>query len=387
MSRCFPAWTIHHHHLILAAYLHQNSVVSKPSSSCAKTTSEFSASSSKSSSRSSLIYFFVFASWSCWAHKDSKLKTVILFPNPSTTNIYLDAIMSAYAMASPLLPPIGGNTINTHAHSLDTFSSTQASCGSSSCIDRQSTIKHEVLSSSVQSRDETETVGIAVKEARLDPVALTQALTRTTTPKERRRTRGGNTPRSHSPTQSSVAPTDATPSPTTSPTAATEKHDEAIQFDLSIRFNGQKYSATRTLTSILQLRCDLIRELRRTGTSRDSQRATPTPTDTTLIPEVPSYYGQDCSSGMTRGFTMLQALLSRYCPVLEGWLQRIVLAVGPTSKALEDFLYEPTSHHQIVAVDPLVRWSNSTPSLQSIKEDDDDTLEEEAEKEAEGTAW
>lgn len=37
-------------------------------------------------------------------------------------------------------------------------------------------------------------------------------------------------------------------------------YEDAIQFDLSISFNGRKYTATRTLPSFIQLRNDLIRE-------------------------------------------------------------------------------------------------------------------------------
>ena len=58
-------------------------------------------------------------------------------------------------------------------------------------------------------------------------------------------------------------------------------HDEAIEFELSISFNGRKYTATRTMQCIVQLRNDLIREMNSRKMWLQQCRGTTTATTTT----------------------------------------------------------------------------------------------------------
>eukprot|EP00542_Grammatophora_oceanica_P019625 CAMPEP_0194042404 /NCGR_PEP_ID=MMETSP0009_2-20130614/14182_1 /TAXON_ID=210454 /ORGANISM="Grammatophora oceanica, Strain CCMP 410" /LENGTH=317 /DNA_ID=CAMNT_0038686239 /DNA_START=223 /DNA_END=1176 /DNA_ORIENTATION=+ len=300
--------------------------------------------------------------------------------------------MSAYAMPGSLAFPttsFGGSSCG-----VSTRTTTATTFGSSITCNHD---RHQDLVVAESCREQ-QVVGIAVKDARLDPVALTTSLTKRTSlsPKERRRTRGTPTTTSSCSALPSL-PIPAAPSKNnknvTSSSAEDEKHGEAIQLDLSIKLYGQKYSATRTLSSVLQLRRDLIREVNKTKTNLVGS--------TNSIPHVPRYWEEECSK-TTFGFSGMQALLQKYCPILEGWFATVVHVVGGGSETLENFLWEPTKSNRsstcssqqtaTLLFDPVLRTTGgttttptllnqgSTTSLQSIKEDDNDDEEEEEEE-------
>jgi hypothetical protein len=168
-------------------------------------------------------------------------------------------------------------------------------------------------------------------------------------------------------------------------------NDDAVQFVLSIDFNGRKYTAMRTLPSFIKLRDDIVRELKisscpgttsslnRPGTAdrmfdddeslssddQDMDGAHPF-----SIPELPIGQGNlldDMESGAFanvgfagRGFTRLQAMMTSYCPVMEVWLLTVTNLV-PESPSLHDFLWEPMSTDTQVA-SILSTQSNSSDS-------------------------
>jgi hypothetical protein len=173
--------------------------------------------------------------------------------------------------------------------------------------------------------------------------------------------------------------------------------EDAIQFDLSVNFNGRRYSARRSLPSFKKLRRDLIDELLyKPGRGKYSNKggAYMNPTYESdvhlvynecvdnhvnfdasgiipeLLPDINSLpstgkplYAQKVHPhsafsqsnvarseavllpmGITgQGFTMLQAVLrSHYCPAMEQWLTRVSELVPPeNSPALARFLWEP----------------------------------------------
>ncbi|KAI2513820.1 hypothetical protein MHU86_603 [Fragilaria crotonensis] len=248
-------------------------------------------------------------------------------------------------------------------------------------------------------------VGILVKEAKIDMARLIKSLT--TSAKNRKR--------------------DVIPPPppvilqdenSNKVTAADEHeddpHKEAIQFELSISFNGRTYSATRTLPNIVQLRNDLIAEInsRRQALRQRRLRWIPQRNTThkaaeggvewdnddetvktideddtydVTIPELPDYYSsEDRNTGGSfagRGFTLLQALLRSYCPAMEGWLRKVTDLVPPMdSPSLSHFLWEPVSGEVKMPTQvklPTRGSSHSFCTLVSIKEDEEVDDEEE----------
>lgn len=200
-----------------------------------------------------------------------------------------------------------------------------------------------------------------VKEAKIDPVRLVQAVT----------------------AGSKIGKREAE----SSHCEQRRPNEDAIQFELSISFNGRSYSATRTLPRIMELRRDLIRELscrrkrlqnRRMRWSSltnvndyDGAMTNADNEEDIFIPEIPkcdtdSVAVQGGVAG--RGFAMLQALLGPYCPAIERWLQNVMDLVPPTtSSSLSAFLWEP------VSVDNGSRCGmmRSSSSLERIAEDVD----------------
>jgi hypothetical protein len=144
---------------------------------------------------------------------------------------------------------------------------------------------------------------------------------------------------------------------------------DAVEFILSIDFNGRKYTAARTFPSFIKLREDIVRENFITHsaiTSKNHSEEVYMVDDESLssddqdmdevnrffIPELPIGQGnllEDMESGAVanvglacRGFTRLQAIMTSYCPVMEQWLQSVTNMV-PDSPSLHDFLWEPMS--------------------------------------------
>jgi hypothetical protein len=291
--------------------------------------------------------------------------------------------------------------------------------------------------------EDTTVLGIAIKEAKIDPVRLIQFLTgkstttTTTSPTSNSNTNGSKTLRRRSSTErlnshhhssphgspknrnkplvqlpsshcfggtsgdrtkKSTTKTGAT---TTSSASASSPHDEAIEFELSISFNGRKYTAKRTMQCIVQLRDDLIREMnhrkqwllmmqrkkaQQLSSSSSSSSLSPSTDNDGIgrddvsycmyndvdddvlvdiqIPEIPPLTilpgahdhhhhhhhhhnrGQGLVGGVGfvgRGFTMLHALVTSYVPVMERWLKNVATIVPQDSECLMNFLWEPTS--------------------------------------------
>jgi hypothetical protein len=207
-------------------------------------------------------------------------------------------------------------------------------------------------------------VGIAVTEAKIDPVRLVQALTGSTSFSDASRSwkNGSSLDK-----QSKNSP-----------------HEDAIQFELSIKFNGRTYSATRTLPRIVELRNDLIRELNSRRQILQSRRlrwqfrqsTTEEEGDDDLdvtIPELPECDTDRVAVGSVagRGFAMLQALLRPYCPAMERWLRNVMDLVPPNSSpSLTNFLWEPVSVGVERKDDSNLRRLKQSSSLECIAEDD-----------------
>ena len=147
----------------------------------------------------------------------------------------------------------------------------------------------------------------------------------------------------------------------------------AIEFELSITFQGRKYNATRAFPTFVKLREDLQKEMnsnndrqhrsRRNCTSV-SRSKSPQFSDTDMaaahniekedegsvsVPELPRVspehlgHGGYALSGVARsGFALLQATAQHYCPEMENWLASVVQAF-PCSQVLSSFLWEPLS--------------------------------------------
>jgi|EP00979_Chaetoceros_neogracilis_P001477 hypothetical protein len=140
--------------------------------------------------------------------------------------------------------------------------------------------------------------------------------------------------------------------------------DDAIQFTLSISFNGRKYTATRALPSFVKLRNDLMLELaNRKKTSvrfqnpsdqdvfYESKQAHGEEEDV-VIPELPiggDQIDDGKSSGLMgmagRGFRGLQDTVKQFCPPMEDWIQSVA-ALVPSSPTLANFLWEPLHNNQ-----------------------------------------
>lgn len=153
--------------------------------------------------------------------------------------------------------------------------------------------------------------------------------------------------------------------------AQNNSQDDAIQFTLSITFNGRKYTATRALPSFVKLRNDLVKEIenkknspnrsQRLGFSYnsdsdkeeeeeaqyDNKSNVQNDDPDVIIPELPlgvNAIDSDKSGGLMgmagRGFRGLQETVKNYCPPMENWI-RSVAALVPSSPILANFLWEP----------------------------------------------
>jgi hypothetical protein len=293
--------------------------------------------------------------------------------------------MSAYAIPGALfLPPLDGYSF-TNKKETGTIANTSLDGDTSSASPLHESIRVDIWQQ-VDSDDDkfpravsfnnkensqeatkcrSQEVEIVVKQAKLDPVLLVQSLSRSTIP----------TKNIHHYTVTTTA----------------AQHEEAIQFELSIEYNGRNYTATRTFRRIVQLRNDLIQEIntrrkqlqqrrRRRRQQRDSRVEKTMPGkildgDDVSVPELP-----DCEnhSHHNRGFTMLQALLRNYCPIVERWLRRVA-DLFPQSESLGEFLWEPIGEPTVIIKEVVSlkrNVSKSFSSLQSIPEGDDDDEED-----------
>mmetsp|Transcript_6361 Transcript_6361/g.14388 ORF Transcript_6361/g.14388 Transcript_6361/m.14388 type:complete len:320 (+) Transcript_6361:155-1114(+) len=226
---------------------------------------------------------------------------------------------------------------------------------------------------------ETREVRVSVADAKLDPVRLVRCLTTSTGPRKKTR----------SEVVSVVTECDAKQQQQ----QQADPREEAIQFTLSISYNGRSYDATRTLPALEQLRKDLMTETRRSSSVRSCKRPKRNFTKTSRceargdelipattqdsqvsIPEIPSLLDTNDNKGMLevgfagRGFSMLQARLRTSCPVMEEWFEAVLDLVTPSeSPVLARFLWEPVSGE--------VSESSSTPKLRRLVSIDEENLE------------
>mmetsp|Transcript_12931 Transcript_12931/g.32615 ORF Transcript_12931/g.32615 Transcript_12931/m.32615 type:complete len:366 (-) Transcript_12931:147-1244(-) len=208
------------------------------------------------------------------------------------------------------------------------------------------------------------------------------------------------------------------------------QQNEAIEFELSITFNGRKYTAKRTMQNIMQLRDDLIREMNRrrqwltekqdlsesallklshgrlrfndfdathSSTNKDDNQSY-----VGQIPEIPPFTKDHHHSGDTgfvgKGFTMLHAMVKSYVPVMESWLKSVMEVVPHDSECFMNFLWEPStetaptcfksvldslnnnsSNDQSTCVSKKLKSSTSLATLGSIKEMEYDSGDDDSE--------
>ena len=185
-----------------------------------------------------------------------------------------------------------------------------------------------------EKRDESENLGIAIKEARVDSALLIQTLMgqtkqSTTTSSSQRKRR-----------QARMGCDTGSPHPS---------YHEALGFELCISLNGRKYTALRSLPSFEELRKDLLEEV------------------DTDIPEL-------CFDESVQGhsFSFLQGILQSYIPTVERWLKEVTKRVSPTSSpSLRSFLWEPVTKPEY-----LHRDSSCSSQLDRIEETETDELED-----------
>lgn len=189
------------------------------------------------------------------------------------------------------------------------------------------------------------------------------------------------------------------------------QHNEAIQFTLSISFNGRNYEATRALQSFINLRKALMKELsnRKGCTLRhyshdirsEKQCISNDNQELVVIPELPigndrkSSRLQDLEHGalamvgmVGSGFRGLQAAVCAYKPQMEKWIQSVA-ALVPSSPSLANFLWEPLEDEELqftftsLKNSPTSSFRNSLSSIQECSDcdSDDDSFDYEKVKE------
>lgn len=182
--------------------------------------------------------------------------------------------------------------------------------------------------------------------------------------------------------------------PASDSSARTNAQDDAIQFTLSISFNGRKYTATRALPTFVKLRNDLMLELaNRKKSSVRFQTKYECPREESsdvfyeskeheahedevdvVIPELPiggNRMNDDGKSvgliGMAgRGFRGLHDTVKQYCPPMEDWIQSVA-ALVPSSPTLANFLFEPLQNNQDVTFEDMNATSTATAASPSSK--------------------
>jgi hypothetical protein len=265
---------------------------------------------------------------------------------------------------------------------------------------------------------------IEVKEAKIDPIRLIQSVTggnarNQALPRKSLRKRGSRerlpgdaTTPQNSPINKrqsmNFSEDDNNPHSKGNGTLNGNPHDDAIEFELAISFNGRKYTATRTLQCIMQLRDDLIREMNtrrqwlqiHQKTCEASSLSDPRACDQHIyactssddpiqieIPEIPSISGSatNGNSGfMGRGFTMLHAMAKSYVPIMERWLRSVMAIVPKDSECLTNFLWEPLSNESFPLEIPS-KSCTSLATLGSIKELDYNTGDEDDDSDEDDT--
>jgi len=143
---------------------------------------------------------------------------------------------------------------------------------------------------------------------------------------------------------------------------------EAVEYELSISYDGKKYTAKRSFPRIRRLRHELVKEVetRRNnypgtfGVIRSFVTPLPSPDHTpddcstesdesSVIPELPADLCSDDDMGSAspmglagRTLNMIQSSATGNCPRLEEWLTTVSKVINPnTSPSFRSFLAEP----------------------------------------------
>jgi hypothetical protein len=264
----------------------------------------------------------------------------------------------------------------------------------------------------------SEEPGIAVREAKIDPIGLIQSVMGTS-PRSQPHARKTLRRRGSREKLATSSSSSGSSSPQGSPVAGKPSIDfageemtqqqQSIAFELSISFNGRKYNATRTLQCIMELRDDLVLEmngrrqwLQAASGAFSTAEKKPVDHDSSnsniQIPEIPPMSGDDSNGGsgfVGRGFTMLHAMATQYVPVMERWLRNVMDVVPQDSECLTNFLWEPLSKNDAFPLDLPIKSRDSMATLGSIKEldyntgdDDDDDSDDDDDDDADGDdAW
>ena len=240
--------------------------------------------------------------------------------------------------------------------------------------------------SSYHTKPETD-VNIVVKDARIDSARLVQSLASTLSSKSVNASVSSRPAHSYAQRRRPRSLTFLDPVvPSTTP------QEDSMQFELSIMWNGRKYTAIRSFSTILTLRQELVREL-----GLDQSCSSLSNKDMALfhhqqhhpssslapkslaIPEVPRISDDDDASfggvagvnnGVVgRGFLFLQGMLRAYSPKLEGWLRHVTSMIAPhDSPSLSSFLCEEWKR--------LRSDETFDASLDSIEETEHDDMDE-----------
>lgn len=179
---------------------------------------------------------------------------------------------------------------------------------------------------------------------------------------------------------------------------SSDEDPSAIEFELSITFQGRKYNATRAFPTFVKLRNDLIREVGASGDGGDGasshhncrhrggvrrhygsnnslggSKSAGSLSDTaekdgasltrcggpiseavSVVPELPRVTPQSLGhsgfalSGVARsGFALLQSVAQHYCPEMESWMKHVIDAF-PYSQSLSSFLWEPLASTETI---------------------------------------
>lgn len=197
-------------------------------------------------------------------------------------------------------------------------------------------------------------VRVVVKEAKIDFVLLTEALSKTNKSKKRPRIHRRNS--DPLPTKTAASPEEA-----------------AVKFELAIWKNDHQTCAVRTLESVRQLYEDLTDEIDQRFSDPFYQSIYTG--NRIVIPELPSLHERHGSvSGgcfIGSGFMAMQKFLQSYTPLLETWFRTICQRISPDdSPTLRQFLHEPSWKSNI---ERSLRQRQSLPDkLDCIQESDED---------------
>jgi len=142
-------------------------------------------------------------------------------------------------------------------------------------------------------------------------------------------------------------------------------HEEAIEFELDVSFQGRKQRVVRTLPEIIRLYQELVEQLhvqqqqqeqnhpyyQQQSSSSLSRRSSP-------VPDLPRcsrrlFFSGGSDGGEPAGYTQLQRILqSTYRPAMERWFRKVTTLIPHDSTLWAMFLlWEPVSGCYVIHVD------------------------------------